>query len=99
LPKIVSLSEQTDDIKCKGFSLGLMSASVKLLAIGFLIWQCVHEAQLSIWIETDADGLTEIKAMRIFVFISGHLWIVLHSNTLLFSAKDSKRRKERSIIF
>jgi len=89
----VAFPEQQDDISAKGFSLGYIGSVILLL---FNLAMVMKPNLFGI--ETDADGIAEIKAMRYSFLSVGIWWIVFAQYTFYFLPKGFKKEGKRDHI-
>ncbi|UWX53968.1 MFS transporter [Maribacter litopenaei] len=89
----VAYPEQQDAVSAKGFSLGYIG-SVLLLLVNLAM---VMKPEL-FGITTDANGVSEIKAMK-YSFVSvGIWWIIFAQYSFYFLPKGNKREGERTNV-
>jgi UMF1 family MFS transporter len=89
----VAFPEQQDDVSAKGFSLGYIGSVILLL---FNLAMVMKPNLFGI--ETDADGIAEIKAMRYSFLSVGIWWIVFAQYTFYFLPKGFKKEGKRDHI-
>ncbi|PCJ93228.1 MAG: MFS transporter [Flavobacteriaceae bacterium] len=89
----IAFPEQQDRISAKGFSMGYVGSVILLL---FNLWMVMNPAFFGI--ETDVDGIAEIKAMKYSFVTVGIWWILFSQYTFRHLPKGFKKEGERKNI-